>query len=71
LRDSRPIGTIAVDYYRAGSESWLELAPTVAERFGNGKSGLLGAWSFWLAMATVVAAWVCAVLAIGRQEPTP
>lgn len=59
---------MAVDYYRAGSETWMQMAPTVADRFGLGKSGLLGAWTLWLVLAAVLGAWVCAVLALGRRE---
>jgi hypothetical protein len=51
-----PDGVVAVDFFSA-RESWWQAAPVVAERFGVGKSGLLGTWAFWLALALVVAGW--------------
>jgi hypothetical protein len=71
LRSSRPVGVLGVNYYREGSESWLQLAPTVADRFSLGKAGFLGGWTLWLVLATVLAGWVCAVAAVGGRERTP
>jgi hypothetical protein len=70
LRRSRSVGVLGVDYYRDGSESWLQLAPTVADRFSLGKAGFLGGWTLWLAMAAIGGAWACAVVAIGARERT-
>jgi hypothetical protein len=61
-------GAIAVDYYRGGSETWLQAAPAVARHFGLGKSGLLGPWALWLALAAVAAAWLGAWRAL-REQP--
>lgn len=58
----------AVDYYRAGDESWWRVAPAVADRFELGKAGFLGPWALWLALAAVVAAWLAAGWAL-RGDP--
>lgn len=50
--------TIAVDYYRAGDETWLQASPAVARHFGFGKAGFLGAWTLWLALVLIAAAWI-------------
>jgi len=63
-RRGRPTGPIAFDYYRAGSESWWQVAPAVAQRMSFGKSGLLGGWALWLAVALVLIAWALAARAL-------
>jgi hypothetical protein len=59
---------LAVDYYRAGDESWWQVAPAVADRFGLGKAGFVGSWALWLALGAVVAAWLAAGWAL-RGDP--
>jgi hypothetical protein len=58
----------AVDYYRAGDETWWQAAPAVARRFGLGKAGFLGSWALWLALGAVIASWLAAGLAL-RGDP--
>jgi hypothetical protein len=61
-------GVLAVDYYRGGSETWLQAAPAVARHFGLGKTGLLGSWALWLALAAVVAAWLASWRALRGER---
>lgn len=71
LRSGELAGIVALDFYRPGTETALSLAPVLAERFGFGKAGILGPWSFWAAFAAVVAAWAAAALALRRGEQGP
>ena len=54
--EQTPAGTVVVDgkhqpavlglvYLRRGSESWWQLLPTLARRFGLGKASLFGTWT--------------------------
>lgn len=38
---------IRVDFLRPGRESWWDLAPAVATRFGVGKASFFGSWTMW------------------------
>jgi hypothetical protein len=49
-----------VDFYPRSDQSWWQAAPAVARHFGFGKSGLVGAWALWLALALVLGAWIAA-----------
>jgi hypothetical protein len=49
--------TFGVDYY-GDRESWWQAAPSIARHFGFGKAGFLGAWTFWLTLALIAAAWI-------------
>lgn len=54
-------GAVAFEYLRDGRESWWALAPSVARRFGLGKSSWLGAWTFWVTLVGVVLLWAVAI----------
>lgn len=59
--DGQPQGTaIAVEFYRAGNESWWGILPTIAHRAGVLKGSLAGAWAFWAALVLLL---VVAILA--------
>lgn len=58
---------LAVDYVRAGEETWFQTAPRVIDRFGHGKAALLGGgWTLWAALALVLAGWAVAARALLR-----
>jgi hypothetical protein len=44
---------VRIDYMRPGSESWLELAPTIVHRFGVAKGGWVRGWA-WLAVVALM-----------------
>ena len=49
--DGAPQGAaIAVQLYREGHESWLDILPVIAHRTGVLKGSLAGAWVFWAAV---------------------
>jgi hypothetical protein len=52
---------IRLEWLRQGDESWLELLPTVAHRFGLGKPFVSGAWVLGLAAVLLGLAWVLAL----------
>lgn len=61
---------LRLEWLRPGSESWLDLAPTVLHRFGLGKADALGSWTLWLAAALVLLTWVAALrLVLGGRRP--
>lgn len=49
-------GALRVGYKRPGSETWLALLPTIAERFAIAKTRLAGPWTFWFAWALLLLA---------------
>lgn len=53
--------TSRVEWLRPGRPSYLEMLGTISHRFGLGKLSWFGAWTFWAAVALVVAIWVLAV----------
>ena len=40
-------GVLRVGYKRPGTETWLALLPTIADRFAVAKTRLAGPWTFW------------------------
>ena len=60
-------GQVRFEWLRAGEESWLELLPTVAHRFGLGKPFLSGAWVLGLAAVLLAAAWAVALRTTVRE----
>lgn len=58
---------LRLEWLRPGSESWLDLIPTVAHRFGLAKWSPLGAWLIALAALLVVAAWCAAARLLLRE----
>jgi len=61
------LGKVRFEWLREGRESWFELIPTVAHRFGLGKPFLSGPWVLWLAAALLVLAWVLALRLVVRE----
>ena len=51
--EKRP-GVMRIGYLRAGSESWLELAPTIAHRFAQAKTRVATPFTFWLLLLAVL-----------------
>jgi hypothetical protein len=58
---------LRLDYYTAAKKSWLSLSPQVADRYGLVKATFFGAWTFWLAMAALLAVCLGSVLYAGRE----
>jgi hypothetical protein len=49
-------GRFRLGYFRAGRESWFELAGTVTHRFGLGKAAWQGSWTIGLAAVLLLTA---------------
>ena len=65
-----PVGAaLTIDFFRAGSESWLALTPTIAGRLAVAGDSFHGEWSLWIVGALTAAMWVIAV-AIVLKSPT-
>jgi hypothetical protein len=60
-------GRVALFYLRAGEESWWQLLPALAERFGLGKAAFLGAWLLPLAAILLLAVWIAAIRLLMRE----
>jgi hypothetical protein len=60
-------GQVRLEWLRQGEESWVEVAPAVAHRFGLGKPFLSGGWVLWLAAGLLALAWVAAMRLILRE----
>jgi hypothetical protein len=58
---------IRFEWLREGEESWLELLPTVAHRFGLGKGLAIGAWLLVLAAVLLVGAIAVAARVAARE----
>ena len=59
--------TFGVDYYE-GRQTWWDTAPALAQRFGFGKAGFVGAWTFWMALALVAGAMIASWRALALAE---
>jgi hypothetical protein len=64
---SQQPGRISLLYLRAGSETWWQLLPTLARRFGLGKASFFGAWTLPLAALLLLGVWVSAVRLLLRE----
>jgi hypothetical protein len=51
-------GTVRLEWLRPGSESWLDILPLVARRFGYGKANPFGSGLVVAAALVLVAAWL-------------
>jgi hypothetical protein len=60
-------GKLHFEWLRAGSESWLELLPTVADRFALGRWNPLGSLLLPAVALLLVAAWIAAARLILRE----
>jgi len=58
---------VALWYMRAGSESWWQLMPTLARRFGYGKWGFLGGWTFVAGAVLLVLVWLAVLRLLWTQ----
>lgn len=61
-------GVIDIVFLRPGRESWWELLPTLAYRFGLGKSSLFGDWTLPCATLLLAAAWLLALRLLTRES---
>ena len=48
-----------LDFFRAGEESYAELAPELAARFGLGKASIFGGWTLWSVFVALAGIWLC------------
>lgn len=62
-------GAIRIEYLRAGSETWLQLAPTIAHRITLAKSRWLRGWAVPAALLLMLLAVVLAVRLVTRERP--
>jgi hypothetical protein len=60
---------LRIDYMRPGSESWVELAPTIVHRFGVAKAGWVRTWAWLAAVALMLVAVVLALRTVLRVGP--
>jgi len=60
-------GQLRYEYMRPGSESWLQLLPTVVYRFSLGKSGLVRHWAWAAALVLMLFAVTMAIRTILRE----
>ena len=58
---------VRFEWLREGDESWLDIVPAVAHRFGLGKPFLSGGWVLWLALGLIALAWVVALRLTVRE----
>lgn len=66
--DGEPVGGVmGFRYLREGRESWWQLAPVVAQRFGLGKAEVFGTWTLPLLALAIVALWVAAIRLLLRE----
>jgi hypothetical protein len=68
-RAPRPTERIRFDYMRPGSESWWQIAGTVATRFGLEKGGLSGSALIWIVFTFVLLIDGAVVLWMWRRLP--
>ena len=61
------LGQLRFEWLRDGSETWLELLPTVAHRFGLGKPFVSGSWVLALAALLLGLAWAAALRLLMRD----
>ena len=73
----RLAGDVRLEWLRPGSESWLEILPTVDRRFGYGKANAFGAWLLPIAGLVLALAgawllgWSCASSGAARLRRLP
>ncbi|MBN1528509.1 MAG: hypothetical protein JW895_05580 [Thermoleophilaceae bacterium] len=53
-------GTVRLEFLRPGSETWLDILPVVARRFGYGKANPFGSALVFVAGLLLLLAWVAA-----------
>jgi hypothetical protein len=60
-------GRVRFEWFRQGEESWFELLPTVAHRFGLGKGVSIGDWLFPLTVLIALACWALGLRVLTRE----
>jgi hypothetical protein len=55
------------EWVRPGSQSWLDVLPDVARRFGWGKANIAGSWLLALAALVLGLAWLAAARVLARE----
>jgi hypothetical protein len=58
---------LSLTYLRAGSETWWQLLPTLAERFGFGKATFLGSWLLLVSALALILVWAASVRLLLRE----
>ena len=64
-------GRMRIEYMRPGRETWLQLLPTLANRFSLAKSDLVRHWAAGAALVLVLLALALAALTLIIEEPAP
>ncbi len=60
-------GMIGLLYFRGGEESWWQLLPTLATRFGLGKAPFFGGWTLPFAALMLLGVWVATMKLLWRD----
>jgi hypothetical protein len=60
-------GRLRLNWYREGSESWFDVLPTIAHRFGLARANPVGALLLPLAALILLAGWVATVRLVLRE----
>jgi hypothetical protein len=60
-------GVVRLEFLRPGSETWLDILPQVARRFGYGKANPFGSALIWVAAVVLLLAWLAAGRALARE----
>jgi hypothetical protein len=63
----RQPGRISLIYLRRGEESWWQLLPTLARRFGLGKASFFGEWTLPLLALLLLCVWVATARVLTRE----
>jgi hypothetical protein len=63
----RQPGRISLIYTRRGEESWWQLLPTLASRFGLGKASFFGEWTLPLLALLLLGVWVATARLLTRE----
>lgn len=67
----RIAGRARLEWLREGRESWLELLPTVARRFGYGKANPLGGGLLPAVAVLIVLSWALAIVSLWKVAHNP
>jgi hypothetical protein len=59
---------IRVDFLRPGRESWWDISPQIARRFGLVKTSFFGSWTLWFVLGLVVLSSTAAITLVLRQR---
>jgi hypothetical protein len=60
-------GRVRFEWMRPGSESWFELLPTIAHRFGLGRASLAGSLLLPFVALLLLAAWAATIRVVLRE----